>query len=106
MSGGRSHETKGSIDEWPIAVQESSACVDEVLQDGKDVREGSRVASEWSEIRRSERVHVFPIIIAGVHQQCCEVLRVWMPPLEFAIGQLAELCSSSHAVRDARLRRQ
>ena len=41
VSGGGRHEAENSIDEGPISVEESSACVDEVLQHGKDVRKGS-----------------------------------------------------------------
>ena len=44
MSGGGRHEAENGIDEGPISVEEGGASVDEVLQHGKDVREGSRIA--------------------------------------------------------------
>ena len=34
VSGGRRHEAEHRVDEAPVAVEESSASVDEVLEDG------------------------------------------------------------------------
>jgi hypothetical protein len=46
MSGTRSHEAEDSIEEAPVAIEKGCACADEMLQDGPDMREGSRVAGE------------------------------------------------------------
>ena len=42
---------------------ERTASVDEMLQHGEDVREGSRVASERCKTRGGELVHIVPIVI-------------------------------------------
>ena len=49
MSGGWSHEAKNRVDERPVAVEESPASVDDMLQHGKDVTKGGRVTGEGSE---------------------------------------------------------
>jgi len=65
---------RGDGERGECSVEESSACVDEMLQDGKDVRKGSRVASEGSEGGLRQRAEVVIIILPSIHEQCCELL--------------------------------
>ena len=76
MSGGRRHEAEHCVEEWPVPVEERTASVDEMLQHGEDVREGSRVAGEWSECRLLQRVEICVVVLASVHEQRCKPLRL------------------------------
>jgi hypothetical protein len=47
MSGSGCHETEDSVDEAPVAIEEGTACIDEMLQHGPDVRECDGITDEW-----------------------------------------------------------
>ena len=62
-------------------------CVDEMLQDGKDVREGSGGASEGSKGGCRQLVHVLPMVAASVNYQWSEVLHVLDGISDAQLGQ-------------------
>jgi hypothetical protein len=74
MSGRGSHEAENGIDEWPIAIEEGTASVDEMLQQGEDVREGSRVTGEWSERGLLQSVEICVVVLSSIHEQRCKLL--------------------------------
>ena len=76
MLSSRRFETEHCVDEAPVAVEEGVACVDEMLQNGEDMREGSGVTGEGSEGGCCQLVHVLPIVLTSVDDQWCEVLKV------------------------------
>jgi hypothetical protein len=51
MRGRGSHEAENSVNEAPIAIEESAMDVDEMLQHGPDVRESSGLAHERCQSR-------------------------------------------------------
>ena len=68
VSGGRGHEAEHSVNEAPITVEKSSASIDEMLQHGPDVREGSRVALEWRQSLRSAVLQLQPTVASLVDE--------------------------------------
>src|SRR5687767_12269987 len=74
MCGSRCFEAEQSVNEGPVAVEESGASVDQMLQHGEDVWEGSGVASERSECGCGELMQLLPAVTACVDQQCSKVL--------------------------------
>jgi hypothetical protein len=74
VSGGGRHEAENGIDEWPVTIEESSASVDGVLQDGEDVREGSRIACERSERGLRQRAEISVVILPSIHKKGSKLL--------------------------------
>jgi hypothetical protein len=86
MSGRGGHETEDSIDERPVAIEKGTARVDEMLQHGPDVREGSGVTSKGSQALCTTVLQLQPAVSSLVHEQWSKVLLVWILLLHLAIG--------------------
>ena len=86
MSGRGGHETEDSIEEGPISIEEGVASVDEMLQHGPYVREGSGVTSKGSQALCTTVLQLQPAVSSLVHQQWSKVLLVWILLLHLAIG--------------------